>query len=63
MDLEKWKQFLQDMNIRYEDYENKSNGNRIIRIDQDYIYQSYSNSIDIIFNSSGNFIKFEAYGD
>lgn len=62
MDLEKWKQFLDSMNIIYREIKNKVNGNIHIQIDENHIEQSFSNSIDIVFED-GKFIKFISYGE
>lgn len=68
-DLQKYKEFFDNMNIKYEvenvEYEilNKKIKQIKLYIDDNYIYQSYCNSIAIIFDTDEKFIEFEAFGD
>ena len=61
-DLEKFKAFFDEMNIKYIKRENNG-GNHCISIHYSHIYQSYGNAIDLIFDKDDNFIEFEAWGE
>lgn len=68
-DLQKYKDFFDDMNVKYEidNVEYEILGKKIneikLRIDANYIYQFYHNSIAIVFDTDEKFIEFEAFGN
>lgn len=63
-DLEKFKNFFDEMGIEYHYFEYPSANLAAIDIDEKYIYISYGNSITINFELvSGKFIEFEAWGE
>lgn len=59
-DLEKFRAFFDEMNIRYIE---RNGGNHCLSIHYSHIYQSYGNAIDLIFDKDDNFIQFEACGE
>lgn len=63
-DLEKFKNFFDEMGIKYRYVEYPSANLAAIDIDEKHIYISYCNSITIDFElDSGKFIEFEAWGE
>lgn len=62
-DLQKFKNFFDDMNIEY-DVTEKSNGVKVLTINDKHIYYSYSNTIEVLFEPKHeDFIEFEALGE
>ena len=63
-DIEKFKNFFDEMGIKYHYAEYPSGNLATIDIDEKHIYISYCNSITINFElNTGQFIEFEAWGE
>lgn len=63
-DLEKFKNFFDEMGIKYHYTRCDKSNKQTLDIDEQYIYMSYGNSISINFElNTGKFIEFEAWGE
>lgn len=54
-DLQKFKELLDEMNIKYGVY------NKNICVDEHHLSLSYLASLSIIFDDNGNFVEFDAW--
>ena len=62
-DLQKYKEFFDEMNIGYRIYKHEKINATTLYIDRDYIYQGSANVIAIRFNGDESFMEFEAWGE
>ena len=62
-DIENFKNFFDEMGIKYHYTKCDMTNEQTLEIDEEYIYMSYGNSISINFElDTGKFIEFEAWG-
>ena len=63
-DIEKFKNFFDEMGINYREYKYDRTHVCVLEIDKEYIYTGYFNELNIIFNlDTGDFIEFEPWGE
>jgi hypothetical protein len=60
-DLQKFKEFFNEMNINYHIYTDEDES--YMWIDDAYIAPNYCALLKIIFNSDGKFVEFETWGE
>ena len=60
-DLQKYKEFFDEMNVGYRIYKHEKINAITLYIDKGYIYQGSANVIAIRFNGDESFIEFEAW--
>lgn len=63
-DISKFKNFFDEMKIKYSYRECERTNRAILEIDEEHIYMSYGNAIAINFElNTGKFVEFEAWGE
>ena len=63
-DIEKFKNFFDDMGIEYKEYKYDRMREVVLEIDQKHVCTGYSNSLNINFKlDTGEFIEFEPWGE
>lgn len=64
IDIEKFKNFFDEMGINYREYKYDRTHVCVLEIDKEHIYTGYFNELNIIFNlDTGDFIEFEPWGE
>lgn len=62
-DLQKFKDFFDELNIKYTMQYNNYNHTESMYINSNYLYPCYGATLSVNFNEDGEFIEFEAYGE
>ena len=63
-DIEKFKNFFDEMGINYREYKYDRTHACVLEIDKEHIYTGYFNELSINFNlDTGDFIEFEPWGE
>ena len=63
-DIEKFKNFFDEMGINYREYKYDRTHVCVLEIDKEHIYTGYFNELSINFNlDTGDFIEFEPWGE
>ena len=62
-DLQRYKKFFDEMNVRYKVYKHEKINATTLYIDKSYIYQGSANVIAIRFNGDESFMEFEAWNE
>ena len=62
-DLQKFKDFFDELNIKYTVQYNDYNHTESMCIDSNCLYQCYGATLYVDFNEDGKFIEFETYGE
>ena len=60
-DLQKFQEFLDEMNIKYHTY--ISEKDKYMWIDDTHLVVAYASTLKILFDNDDNFVKFEVWDD
>ena len=63
-DIEKFKKLFDEIGIKYHYMGNSRTNHATLKVDEEYIYMSYGNAVEINFElNSGKFTEFEVWGE